>query len=245
MDPDEGVRQYLAASLPLLLDRLSEWRIRIPSVAGVPGRRQHLTRSAKLAGGGAARDRFSCPRDLGGRAGSRHLNVPGRTAPAVNLKLLIEGEEEAGSPGLAGLLKARRAKLAADTVVFSDTPLWRAGHPACRPAPQAWPSSGTSSAGSPDGGRTGRGKAVAIVVAGWLCGGMNDQGARPNSDLPADQHLRDDVAPAVDPEPENEEQSGFTPGQTNAGQQVGGLASAADYGKEQDPDSRGDTNNPV
>lgn len=130
MDPDEGVRQYLAASLPLLLDRLSEWRIRIPSVAGVPGRRQHLTRSAKLAGGGAARDRFSCPRDLGGRAGSRHLNVPGRTAPAVNLKLLIEGEEEAGSPGLAGLLKARRAKLAADTVVFSDTPLWRAGHPA-------------------------------------------------------------------------------------------------------------------
>ncbi|MDQ0755250.1 hypothetical protein [Arthrobacter sp. B3I4] len=73
---------------------------------------------------------------------------------------------------------------------------------------------------------------------------MSDQGARPTSDLPADKHLRDDVAPAAGAAPGTDE-GGFTSGQTNAGQQVGGLASAAGYGKEQDPESLGDTNNPV
>jgi hypothetical protein len=74
---------------------------------------------------------------------------------------------------------------------------------------------------------------------------MSDQGAPDPSDLPADEHLRDDVSPASDPEPLGDGQRSFAPGPTNAGQQVGGLASAVDYGKEQDPDSRGDTNNPV
>lgn len=59
-----------------------------------------------------------------------HLAATGREAPAVNLKFLVEGEEEAGSPGLAGLLEAHRDRLSADAVVFSDTLLWRADHPA-------------------------------------------------------------------------------------------------------------------
>jgi acetylornithine deacetylase/succinyl-diaminopimelate desuccinylase-like protein len=59
-----------------------------------------------------------------------HMAVTGREAPAVNLKFLVEGEEEAGSPGLAGLLEAHRDQLSADAVVFSDTLLWRADHPA-------------------------------------------------------------------------------------------------------------------
>jgi acetylornithine deacetylase/succinyl-diaminopimelate desuccinylase-like protein len=59
-----------------------------------------------------------------------HLHATGRPAPAVNLKLIVEGEEEAGSPGLARLLKAHRARLDADAVIFSDTLLWRADHPA-------------------------------------------------------------------------------------------------------------------
>jgi hypothetical protein len=87
--------------------------------------------------------------------------------------------------------------------------------------------------------------AVAEDLSGWLGGGMSDQRAQPASDLPADKHLRDDVAPASDPEPDGDAQGGLTPGQTNAGQQVGGLASAPGYGKDEDPDSRGDANNPV
>jgi acetylornithine deacetylase/succinyl-diaminopimelate desuccinylase-like protein len=59
-----------------------------------------------------------------------HLAATGRTAPAVNLKFLVEGEEEAGSPHLPGLVEANRARLDADLVVFSDTLLWRADHPA-------------------------------------------------------------------------------------------------------------------
>ena len=63
--------------------------------------------------------------------------------------------------------------------------------------------------------------------------------------LPADEHLRNDVAPASGPEADDPGQSELIPGQTNAGHQVGGLASATGYGKEQDPDALGDTNNPV
>jgi acetylornithine deacetylase/succinyl-diaminopimelate desuccinylase-like protein len=59
-----------------------------------------------------------------------HLHATGRTAPAVNLKVIVEGEEEAGSPGFAELIEAHRARLDADAVIFSDTLLWRADHPA-------------------------------------------------------------------------------------------------------------------
>jgi acetylornithine deacetylase/succinyl-diaminopimelate desuccinylase-like protein len=57
-----------------------------------------------------------------------HLATTGRAAPAVNLKVLVEGAEEAGSPGFADLL--REHDLAADLVLFSDTLLWHAEHPA-------------------------------------------------------------------------------------------------------------------
>jgi acetylornithine deacetylase/succinyl-diaminopimelate desuccinylase-like protein len=195
MDADGSVRNYIDAHTPLLLDRLAEWA-RVPSVAGVPERKHHLTRSAnwlagELRGAGfptteiwegaegpavfaewseapgaptiliyshhdvrAVKDENwdqTSPFDpvlrdgrLYGRGTSdakgqvmahiwgirAHLNATGRTAPAVNLKLIVEGEEEAGSPGLAGILEAQRSRLDADAVVFSDTLLWRAGHPA-------------------------------------------------------------------------------------------------------------------
>lgn len=48
----------------------------------------------------------------------------------VNVKLLIEGEEEIGSPNLPGLLQQKREQLRCDLVVVSDTPLWRPGRPA-------------------------------------------------------------------------------------------------------------------
>ena len=59
-----------------------------------------------------------------------HLAATGAGAPAVNLKLLVEGEEETGSAHLAELLAQHREQLAADVVIFSDTLLWRADSPA-------------------------------------------------------------------------------------------------------------------
>ena len=59
-----------------------------------------------------------------------YLAAAGRTEPAVNLKFIVEGEEEAGSPGLKELIEANRQRLQADAVIFSDTLLWQAGHPA-------------------------------------------------------------------------------------------------------------------
>jgi acetylornithine deacetylase/succinyl-diaminopimelate desuccinylase-like protein len=59
-----------------------------------------------------------------------HLAATGRTTPAVNLKVVVEGEEEAGSPSLARLIEEHREALACDLIVFSDTLLWRTDHPA-------------------------------------------------------------------------------------------------------------------
>ncbi|WP_435600670.1 dipeptidase [Streptomyces sp. C10-9-1] len=58
---------------------------------------------------------------LGVRA---HLAATGRTAPAVHLKLLVEGEEESGSPHFRDLVERRADRLAADAVVVSDTGMW-------------------------------------------------------------------------------------------------------------------------
>jgi acetylornithine deacetylase/succinyl-diaminopimelate desuccinylase-like protein len=59
-----------------------------------------------------------------------HLAATGRAAPAVNVKILVEGEEEAGSAHLADLIAEHRDRLGADLVLFSDTVTWRADHPA-------------------------------------------------------------------------------------------------------------------
>ena len=58
---------------------------------------------------------------LGVRA---HLAATGRTAPAVNLKLLVEGEEESGSPNFGALIRKHADRLAADVVMISDTGMW-------------------------------------------------------------------------------------------------------------------------
>lgn len=67
-------------------------------------------------------------------------------------------------------------------------------------------------------------------------------------DVPSDdEHLRQDVAPGSEGKSRDAGplDAGFTPGQTNAGQQVGGLASATGYGKDLDPEAQPDGNNPV
>ncbi|MGY1824882.1 dipeptidase [Blastococcus sp. SYSU DS0541] len=50
-----------------------------------------------------------------------HLAATGRDTPAVTVKLLIEGEEESGSPHFQALLAEKRDRLACDVVVVSDT----------------------------------------------------------------------------------------------------------------------------
>lgn len=76
----------------------------------------------RMYGRGAADDKGQVFfHTLGVRA---HLAATGRTAPAVSLKLLIEGEEESGSPNFRALVEANSARLAADTVIVSDTGMW-------------------------------------------------------------------------------------------------------------------------
>jgi acetylornithine deacetylase/succinyl-diaminopimelate desuccinylase-like protein len=57
------------------------------------------------------------------------LAASGSPAPPVTLKLLIEGEEESGSPHFAELLRAQRGRLACDVIVISDTTMWSADVP--------------------------------------------------------------------------------------------------------------------
>jgi acetylornithine deacetylase/succinyl-diaminopimelate desuccinylase-like protein len=59
-----------------------------------------------------------------------HLAATGRSAPAVNIRLLVEGEEEALSSHLAQLLADHPEASDVDLVVLSDTVLWRADAPA-------------------------------------------------------------------------------------------------------------------
>jgi acetylornithine deacetylase/succinyl-diaminopimelate desuccinylase-like protein len=58
-----------------------------------------------------------------------HLAATRRSAPAVTVKLLAEGEEESGSPHIAELLRAHREELACDLVVVSDTGIFERGTP--------------------------------------------------------------------------------------------------------------------
>ncbi|NGN68378.1 dipeptidase [Streptomyces sp. A7024] len=82
---------------------------------------------ARLYGRGAADDKGQVFfHTLGLKA---HLHATGRSAPAVHLKLLIEGEEESGSPNFPALLHERADRLAADTVIVSDTGMWAADTP--------------------------------------------------------------------------------------------------------------------
>jgi acetylornithine deacetylase/succinyl-diaminopimelate desuccinylase-like protein len=76
-------------------------------------------RGDELLGRGVIDDKGQVIMHLHGLAA--HLAAQRRIAPAVTIKLLIEGEEESGSPHFADLLRARREELRCDIVVVSDT----------------------------------------------------------------------------------------------------------------------------
>ncbi len=75
----------------------------------------------ELFGRGASDDKGQVAMHLLGLRA--HLAATGARAPAVTLKLFVEGEEESGSPHLPALLDRHTADLACDLVVFTDTPL--------------------------------------------------------------------------------------------------------------------------
>jgi acetylornithine deacetylase/succinyl-diaminopimelate desuccinylase-like protein len=76
-------------------------------------------RGDELLGRGTADDKGQVLMHLHGLAA--HLAAHRRIAPAVTVTLLIEGEEESGSPHFAELLRAHREELRCDVVVVSDT----------------------------------------------------------------------------------------------------------------------------
>ncbi|MEU4149775.1 dipeptidase [Streptomyces sp. NPDC026659] len=86
-----------------------------------------VVRDGRLYARGAADDKGQVFfHTLGVRA---HLDATGRTAPAVNLKLIVEGEEESGSPHFRALVEEHADRLAADVVIVSDTGMWSADTP--------------------------------------------------------------------------------------------------------------------
>jgi len=91
---------------------------------------QPAERDGQLLARGASDDKGQVLfHDLGLRACLAAGGPAPRSAPPVTVKLLIEGEEESGSPHMAGLLRRERDRLACDVIVVSDTSMWSADVP--------------------------------------------------------------------------------------------------------------------
>ncbi|HTZ94186.1 MAG TPA: M20/M25/M40 family metallo-hydrolase [Streptosporangiaceae bacterium] len=84
-------------------------------------------RDGLLFGRGASDDKGQVLSNAFGLRAS--LASSGATAPPVTIKLLVEGEEESGSPHFADLLRARRDRLACNVVLVVDTGMWSADVP--------------------------------------------------------------------------------------------------------------------
>ncbi|HEY1918889.1 MAG TPA: dipeptidase [Streptosporangiaceae bacterium] len=89
-----------------------------------------VVRDGQLLARGASDDKGQVLfHELGLRACLAAAGPQPRTAPPVTIKLLIEGEEESGSPHLADLIRDRRDRLACDVIVVTDTSMWAADVP--------------------------------------------------------------------------------------------------------------------
>jgi acetylornithine deacetylase/succinyl-diaminopimelate desuccinylase-like protein len=84
-------------------------------------------RDGQLLARGASDDKGQVLFHLLGTAAG--LAASGNSAPPVTLKLLVEGEEESGSPHFAALLRREAERLACDVIVVSDTTMWAADVP--------------------------------------------------------------------------------------------------------------------
>jgi acetylornithine deacetylase/succinyl-diaminopimelate desuccinylase-like protein len=85
-----------------------------------------VLRDGKLYARGAVDDKGQVYMHL--KAIEAHMKVEGRLP--INLKVVIEGEEEMGSEHLAQFLRERRAQLDADVIIVSDTAMLGPDQPA-------------------------------------------------------------------------------------------------------------------
>jgi cysteinylglycine-S-conjugate dipeptidase len=84
---------------------------------------QPVERDGRLHGRGAADDKAGIAVHLAA------LRVLDRELP-LGVVVLVEGEEEIGSPTLSAFLDAYRSRLSADVIVLADSTNWRIGVPA-------------------------------------------------------------------------------------------------------------------
>lgn len=83
-------------------------------------------RDGRLYGRGAVDDKGQVAMHLG--AIEAHLNARGRLP--INLKVVVEGEEEIGSPNFEAAVERYRTEFAADVAAISDTAMFAPGVPA-------------------------------------------------------------------------------------------------------------------
>jgi len=88
---------------------------------------QPVERDGKIIGRGASDDKGQVLFHAFGLRAC--LAASGAAAPPVSITMLIEGEEESGSPYFADLLRERKADLDPDVIVVSDTTMWAADVP--------------------------------------------------------------------------------------------------------------------
>jgi len=82
-------------------------------------------RNGRLYGRGVSDDKASMLQPI--LAADAFVRAGGRTP--VNLRMLIEAEEEIGSPSLPALVRERRGALACDVALSADGGMWRAERP--------------------------------------------------------------------------------------------------------------------
>jgi acetylornithine deacetylase/succinyl-diaminopimelate desuccinylase-like protein len=159
---------------------------------------QAYEKDGKIFGRGASDDKGQVLfHALGVRAA---LAASGAQAPPVTLTLLIEGEEESGSPHFASLLRERSQQLRSDVIVVSDTSMWGADTPSvCTGMRGHVPAEVTVSGPVHDlhSGSFGGGVPNPAVVLARLLAGLHDADGRVT--LPG---FYDDVAPLSDAERE-------------------------------------------
>jgi acetylornithine deacetylase/succinyl-diaminopimelate desuccinylase-like protein len=159
---------------------------------------QPYEKDGRIFGRGASDDKGQVLfHALGVRAA---LAASGGQAPPVTLTLLIEGEEESGSPHFAALLRERRQQLSPDVIVVSDTSMWAADTPSiCTGMRGHVPAEITVSGPSHDlhSGSFGGGVANPVHVLARLLAGLHDADGRVA--LPG---FYDDVMPLTDAERE-------------------------------------------
>lgn len=85
-----------------------------------------VERGGRLYGRGSADDKAGAV----AHAAALRAWLAAGDGPPCNVRVLVEGEEEVGSPNLGALLATHRDALAADVILLADAEMWSVGVPA-------------------------------------------------------------------------------------------------------------------